>query len=167
MSEQQLSLSIIPLPRDIKMGQGSLKLGDVGQSPVNVTFPAVLERAGNLVHEMLEAVTGKEIKVLTNTYSCDNLVEISLTVDPGLPEDTYRITIMDAAILAGGSLRALQWAIASLMQMVHQAGHAGSPWSLPRCNITDAPAYPYIGLLVDLARKWHPVHVLKQCILLC
>lgn len=167
MSETQSTLSIIPLPRDVKMGQGSLKLGGAGLPPVNVTFSTELERAGILVHELLEAVTGKEIKVLTNTYSCETLVEISLTVDPGLPEDTYRITIMDTVILAGGSLRALQWAIASLMQMVHQAGPAGSPWILPRCNITDAPAYPYIGLLVDLARKWHPVRVIEQCIVLC
>jgi hexosaminidase len=167
MSETQPSLSIIPLPRDVKMGQGSLKLGGAGLPPVNVTFPTELEGAGKLVHELLEAITGKEVKVLANTYSCKTLVEISLTVDPGLPEDTYRIAIVDTTILAGGSLRALQGAIASLLQLVHQAGPAGSVWSVPRCNITDTPSYPYTGLMVDLARKWHPVHVIEQCIVLC
>jgi hexosaminidase len=167
MSEKQPSVSIIPLPRDVKMGQGSLNLGSAGQPPVNVTFPAELERTGTLLHELLEAVTGKEVKVLTNTYSCETLVEISLTVDPSLPEHTYRITIMDTIVLAGGSPRALQWAVASLLQLVHQASLADSVWTVPRCNITDAPAYPYIGLLVDLARKWHPVRVVEQCILLC
>lgn len=167
VSNEQQAIPIIPLPREIKAGQGMLDLGGARLPAVNITFPAGLERAGALLHGMLEAITDGEITALNNTYGCETLPGISLVVDATLPGDTYRISIVDSIVLAGGSERALMQAIASLLQLLERPGPAGTPWRVPRCNIIDAPVFPYIGLLVDLARKWHPVHVIERCIRLC
>ncbi|MBN2153158.1 MAG: family 20 glycosylhydrolase, partial [Candidatus Lokiarchaeota archaeon] len=161
------TVPVIPLPRDVEVGEGTLDLGGSARPPVSVAFPPGLEGAGHLVKEMLPAITGKEVNVLANADAGEAGVGIALSIDQSLPVDTYRVVIGDAIALAGGSTRALQWAIASLLQLVDRPEPSGTPWRAPRCKITDAPAYPYIGLLVDLARRWHPVDDVKRCILLC
>ena len=38
---------------------------------------------------------------------------------------------------------------------------------IPRMKITDQPYASYRGLMVDLARQWHPIDAVKQAVVLC
>ncbi len=167
MSDEQPFPPIIPLPRKVDRMEGHLDVGGAALPAVNISFPGGLEPVGRLVRDMLTAVTANEVKALSNTNSSDTLKTISLAIDASSPADQYRMHVADAISLTGGSARALQWAAASLLQLLDRPGPPGSPWRVPRCTVVDAPAYPYTGLLVDLARRWHPVDAVKQCILLC
>ena len=132
-----------------------------------MSYAGNLEPIGRLLQDMLPIITCEEIKVKANKTSGSNYEGISLAIDANLPVDQYKIHITDDIAFTGGSMQALHWAAATFLQLLERAGSPGTPWRVPRCTITDAPAYPYIGLLVDLARRWHPIRAVERCIVLC
>ena len=66
--------------------------------------------------------------------------------------------------LVGNAQPGLAWASAALLQLLERT-EAGI--FLPRVRVADAPAFGYRGLLVDVARQFHPVEALEGIIELC
>jgi hexosaminidase len=80
---------------------------------------------------------------------------------PTLGEDesyTLEITAARATLRAPTVVGALR-GFATLQQLVQS--DAGG-WFLPIVNIRDQPRFPWRGLLIDVARHWQPLDVLKR-----
>jgi hexosaminidase len=58
----------------------------------------------------------------------------------------------------------VSWGAVTLLQAVEAEG---GRLKVPRMRVQDEPAHPYRGLLVDVARRYHSVDVLKQVVQLC
>ncbi|GAA4784741.1 family 20 glycosylhydrolase [Microbacterium gilvum] len=75
--------------------------------------------------------------------------------DAALPDEGYRLDVDAAGIVVAASAPAgARHARATLAQLVEQ-GPEG--WVIRPVSIADAPRYPHRGLMLDVARHFHPV----------
>jgi hexosaminidase len=75
-------------------------------------------------------------------------------VDTHGPEG-YQLSAGEAGLTVSGGELGLIWAVQSLRQLVRDG-------AMPHAEITDAPAYPWRGSLLDVARWAHPVEFLYK-----
>ncbi len=91
--------------------------------------------------------------------------EIALELDPALPEEGFELDTRDAQIrLRGGDARGAAWAAGALLQL---AERTPAGLIVPRVRVEDAPAMAWRGLLVDVARQFHPLPQLREVVDLC
>jgi hexosaminidase len=96
--------------------------------------------------------------------SPDARTRCHLDVDTTLDEQAYRLNVDSTVTVTGGSAQAVAFGTVTVSQAIDITN--GAP-TLPRFTTEDAPDASYRGLLVDVAREWHGVSVLKQLVLLC
>ncbi len=90
---------------------------------------------------------------------------ILFLLDPAVPAEGYTLAV-DAA---GATVRAsdeigAQNAAATLVQLMRPAADG---ISLPEGRLEDAPDCSWRGIMIDLARDWHELHVLYEYVDLC
>ncbi|QQS48389.1 MAG: family 20 glycosylhydrolase [Acidobacteriota bacterium] len=80
---------------------------------------------------------------------------------PALDEDeTYRLTVRDGrATLAAPTVVGALHGLETFLQLLE--GDAGG-FFLPGVVIDDRPRFPWRGLMIDIARHWQPMEVLKR-----
>jgi hypothetical protein len=89
-----------------------------------------------------------------------------LKLDPGLTGLGQRITVSPAGILVEGTTyQAAAMASVTLLQSLQQ--EAGGPLRLPRMLLEDKPGSQYCGVMLDVARQWHPIEYLYEVVDLC
>ena len=89
---------------------------------------------------------------------------IELKIDQQLKSEAYRIEAGDRAVVTGGSSKGVAWGLVTLLQA---ADMNNGQVIIQEMKITDQPYAPYRGLMVDLARQWHPIDAVKQAVVLC
>lgn len=78
--------------------------------------------------------------------------------------EEYHIRVAQKAVVEGGSYQAVALGTATLLQSMYASSKGVS---IPRMEISDHPDRGYRGLLVDVARRYHSIATLQQCIELC
>lgn len=91
----------------------------------------------------------------------DQTAIIALSVDEDLSKEEYRLDISEKIIIQGGSHGAVSMGFTSLLQLLNDK------LEVPKVSIADQPDTPYRSLMIDLARGWHDMGVLKEIITLC
>ena len=81
-----------------------------------------------------------------------------------LRPDEYEISADENCLVACGGEEGAVYASATLAQLMKRTSRG---FAIPRGVIRDAPAYPWRGLMVDLARQWHPIRFLFAYVDLC
>ena len=76
----------------------------------------------------------------------------------GEADEAYVLTIKQSAQVEAHSLRGLQWAASTLLQMTRQNA------SLPQGVAQDAPAYEMRGFMIDCGRKFFPMSYLRNLV---
>ncbi len=90
---------------------------------------------------------------------------VSLLSDPELPEEGYRLVIgPDGASVSASAEKGMHNGLADLLSRMTCTGGV---LRAAACEKTDAPDCPYRGLMVDLARQWHPLPYLLRYVDLC
>ena len=90
---------------------------------------------------------------------------IHFVLDTAYAENEYVLTVDETGCIAAcGGMEAANYAAATLVQLMETDG--GS-LTLPVGRIQDKPACEWRGLMVDLARQWHPVEYLFRYVDLC
>ncbi len=87
-------------------------------------------------------------------------VGLDLGLDMELDSEEYRLRVADSIRLEGGSYAAVSFGLVTLMQSLDPDG------SVPRMEVRDAPASPYRGVMLDLARAWHDPSTIRDVITL-
>lgn len=157
-------LNIMPLPAKAQMGSGSLKI-DAGFAVAFVGFhDARLDRAGQRFSMQLTRETGflfgqgpadpaKATLVVATDHDSKPVQEL------GEDESyTLEVTPNGAKLHAAntlGTLRGLQ----TLLQLVSVTPEG---FAVPAVNLQDQPRFPWRGLMIDVARHFMPVSVLKR-----
>ncbi|MBQ8402518.1 MAG: family 20 glycosylhydrolase [Clostridia bacterium] len=88
-----------------------------------------------------------------------------LTLDTALPEEGYRMEIGEAGVaIAASAEKGMHNGLADLYAKIEKSGDA---LTVPETSVTEAPDCSYRGLMVDLARQWHPLPYILEYIDLC
>ena len=157
---------LVPMPKSIAPGQGSMTLG----SRMVAATPELRPLAEVAVEEIL-LLTGRKLSVAVGGGIQPGDVWLEITPGQkgasrnGLKENqSYVLEVNDLARVRGGSYAAVAYGTVTLLQWL--AGKSERT-TLPRCVVRDEPSSAYRGLLVDVARKPHSIATLKRCIQLC
>lgn len=88
-----------------------------------------------------------------------------LRIDPALANLNQRIVVSRKGILAEGSnYQSTAMASVTLLQALRTTEGA---LSLPVMYIEDKPGSVYCGVMLDVARQWHPIEKLREVVDLC
>ena len=149
MPDPTRDLPLVPYPRSIEIRGGEpFRLGD----GTSVTGDADASAAAA---RMLRARTG-----LTLDGTGPGVIEFRL-VAAGDPE-SYAIEVRaDGVVIAGRDPAGLFYGMLTLGQLVARDDDG---WSLPAASVADAPRFGYRGVMLDVARHFHPVETVKAFI---
>lgn len=164
LAQSPSELNVMPLPAKVQMGSGALKI-DAGFAVAFAGFrDARLDRAGQRFLEQLHRQTGI---VFANAAADVAKATLLVTTDHDskpiqeLGEDesyTLEVTSAGAKLHAAttlGSLHGLQ----TFLQLVTISPDG---FDVPAVSIQDQPRFPWRGLMIDAARHFMPVPVLKR-----
>lgn len=152
------SMHLIPAPKQLKTAPGALTL-ETGLRIIT-TDPA-LRPLAVVLSEEIAAVAGIAADAGTGAARPGDVV---LELNDLLEGEAYTIEINDRVTVGAADARAMAFATVTLLQAI-QRDQDGA--RLPRLSISDQPDAAHRGLMVDLARQWHPIHTLKQIIRIC
>lgn len=148
------SLNLIPFPQKAQQLEGLIRLNE--ESKIVVDDPRLTPIAKVLSQRIL-LQTGLELAIASGVAEAN---DIFLMLEEGLAPEGYSVVVDDRVKLSGGDYRAVCWAAATLSQLLHDGANA----ALPRVRIEDRPDYEFRSVLLDLARRWHPIDTVEQTI---
>ncbi|HUN63677.1 MAG TPA: family 20 glycosylhydrolase [Candidatus Sulfotelmatobacter sp.] len=157
-------LNVMPLPAKVEMGSGTLKIDGSFTLAFTGYKDARLDRAGQRFITTLRHQTG--LVLLHNSTNAANPTLLVTTDHDSKPveelgEDesyTLEVTPTAAKIHAAnvlGSMHGLQ----TFLQLVTISSGG---FVAPAVNIQDQPRFPWRGLMIDVARHFIPLEVLKR-----
>ncbi len=149
---------MIPYPADVRREKGRFRLAPAGR--IVVADPQLLPLA-NLFAIELRAITTVQPAVVQGAAADGDIV---LTIDPAKAAESYTLATGSRAEICGGSCTAVAMGTVTLLQSF---GRGRTRFVAPAMHVEDSPAAPYRGLMIDLARQWHPYEFLKQAVQLC
>ncbi|MDH6110752.1 hexosaminidase [Kitasatospora sp. MAP12-15] len=88
--------------------------------------------------------------------------DVELRLDAGLGPEEYRIAVDERrALLTAGGAGGLHWAAQTLRQLLGPDAYRRAPlrrtgWTLPACELADAPRFGWRGVLLDVSRHFLP-----------
>ncbi len=156
ISAPQTSLPLVPWPRSITFRTGSLALN----RPVLVATSPNLLPLTKILAEEIQAKTGIKPALASKPTQGSIILKLAPNGDP----ESYRIEVNQSVTISAANPRGLAWGTVTLLQALQTKDNA---LQIRRMSIEDKPARPHRGLLIDVARRYHSIDVLKQCVELC
>ncbi|MET0297422.1 MAG: beta-N-acetylhexosaminidase [Microbacterium sp.] len=87
---------------------------------------------------------------------------ISLRIEAGGTPESYVLTADAASVtVVGADAAGLFYGVQTLVQLIER--HADG-WRIPAVRVADAPRFAYRGVMLDVARHFHPVTTVKAYI---
>ena len=87
---------------------------------------------------------------------------IALTITADGPAESYVLDTSAAGVtVMGADAAGLYYGIQTLVQLITPAGDG---WEIPAVHIADAPRFAYRGVMLDVARHFHPVSTVQAYI---
>ncbi|MCX7047357.1 MAG: family 20 glycosylhydrolase [Candidatus Sumerlaeota bacterium] len=155
-------INLIPWPKTLTPASGAMELG--AESRIVAEDGSLLPLA-NILADEIRWLTGRRLKAEQGTARPG---DIGLQIFPALKGEASQLKIDDKAIAGGADYGGVAMASASILQLLRLEGEGGAMRIfLPRLAIEDAPFVSYRGLMVDVARKFHSIETLEQCVILC
>jgi len=145
---------IIPLPKSYKSNDEVFRL----TSDVEICYSEDLKEMAGLLAESLSPATGWDFDVL-KSKSIDNKY-ISISVDKTMlsENEAYKLTATKKYIkIVGADAAGVFNGIQTLLQMLpeeiyNKERQKGIEWKINGAEITDAPLYPWRGVMLDASR---------------
>ncbi|MCK5137604.1 MAG: carbohydate-binding domain-containing protein [Bacteroidales bacterium] len=163
--ESGISGSIIPTPVSTESHGDKVAIGD----GLMIHYQDGLDREAQYLAGMLESVMGKDPAVMESTTGGPNIIHLRvLNEDRKLGYEAYQLTAHpeNGVIITGGDPAGVFYGIQSLLAMVPLKA-----WSKPEANIeidavtiSDAPAFGYRGMHLDIARNFNEPAAIKKLI---
>ncbi len=153
--KQAVQESIVPQPKQLLNKGNTLLLSKESKS---YSPDETAQKLLQLFDADLQKLSG--IGLGTTSRNGAN-ADVIFLIDTSLQKEEYHIDIEKIIHVLGGSYQALKMAESSLIQMV-EIEHG--LLAFPVLNLIDYPDVAYRGLMLDLARQWHDIATIKQCI---
>ncbi len=146
---------IIPIPKAAVPGGSTI----VFPSPTSISATPELKPIGQLLADEVQTAFGVKWKQETEPTGT-----IRLKIDKSLAPEEYNLIVGSHTTIEGGSYQAVAMGTMSLLQCLKPFG---TGLSAPLMAVQDKPTFGYRGLLIDVARKYHSINTLKQCVEMC
>ncbi len=147
---------VIPYPANVQHQEGRLILS----GPLSIAAgDNQLLPSARVLAKHIEALTQYETRV--NAQVSESQATIRMEIDETLPEHSYELLVNDHITLTGHSAAAVALAMPSVLQSMEQVG---AQYGLPKMKMIDAPDYDYRAVMLDVARRWHPLTTLYETI---
>lgn len=156
-------LGLVPLPAQISLVEGSVRLTD--DSRVIAAGDAAAVAA--LLAASLRVSTGLALPVVDDAAAPGDIA-LLLTPGAGLAAEAYTLDVVDQRVQVQASDAAgLFYGAQTLRQLlppeaVSPSLQAGVDWVIPGVQIADAPAYSWRGGMLDVARHFFDSDVVKR-----
>lgn len=147
-------MDLIPAPIAVRTTAADPGL-PLGPDTTLVSGPGT-EDAERWLRSALGAATG-----LALPRAADPVIALSL--DPALAPEEYRIGVgAGSARIAAGGPAGAHWGAQTLRQLLGPEAYRRAPlrrtgWTLPACELRDAPRFGWRGVLIDVARHFLPL----------
>jgi hexosaminidase len=148
---------LVPFPKSCQPGNGRLVLN--AECRIIATDESLLPLA-NLASEEMSLLFTAKCRVARDGGEPG---AITLKIDKQFSAEAYQLEVTDRAVVKGGSYKGVVWGLVTLLQ---SATAKNGQIVVPQAIIADRPYAEYRGLLVDLARHWHPIETVKQAVVL-
>ena len=161
-------LALIPIPQSVRIGEGAFRWSP-GQD-VAVHDKVLLD--WELDERLLEVIDpgGLHTATVKGPHGPDSGVH--LLINPTLWDlgpEAYKLSIReDSLTISSATPTGVFYGIQTLRQLLPQleveAGASAmySNWSVPACEITDAPRFGWRGQLLDVSRHFLPLEFVKK-----
>ena len=135
----------LPVPRQFERGQGIFKV----DRPTSVAFDPSFESE----FRHLQGSWPGSLQIRSKA------AKVRLLKDPGVSgAEAYAISVTPSGVeLRASGNAGMFYAVTTLLALVENA-------AIPACEIADAPAYPYRGMHVDVARNFQSVPAIYRLI---
>jgi len=145
--------ALLPQPTSLVTRPGQFVLSE----GTGLTGPPAIT---DLVRELLGPATGF-------AFPAGPDVVLSVTADPALGAEGYRLSVTPERIAAEGTEDGLRWAVQTLRQLLPADVYAADTpndarWTVPCVDIEDLPHHGWRGCLLDVARWCLPVPFLRR-----
>lgn len=161
--------NLIPRPVLVVPAEGSFALSTDTRIVVSDATEETLA-VGQYLSELLSPATGYDLPVTgADIAPPAGSLTLSLTDDPQLGEEGYRLTITAQGIVLEAQQPAgLFWGVQTIRQLLPPAVERQSVqpglWLLPTGTITDYPRFEWRGVMLDVARHFFSVEDVKRVI---
>jgi hexosaminidase len=147
--------AVIPLPAHVATGQGSFALDR------NVRIVAPADKRAQEIAAFLRDGIRDQSGLALRTGKAGKRPSIELRIDPSIRgEEAYRLSVTpQQVVIAAADDRGLFWGVQTLRQLLPVRGTAQS---IAAVRIDDAPRYAWRGVMLDAARHFIPVALVKQ-----
>ena len=152
------NLNIIPQPRSVNIGAGQFVLNNHSAIGVSDTSLAVL--AGYFQKEVSKA---KGLTIAVNNNHEAGLINLELVNTPQIAGGYLLKVAPDCITISSQNKEGVFYGLTTLLQLVNgQSAGSNGDLALPVCEITDAPRYPWRGLMLDESRHFFGKEKVKQ-----
>ncbi|MGB4776734.1 family 20 glycosylhydrolase [Microbacterium sp.] len=152
-------LGLVPLPASVRLqgapGMALTTATTVAGPDADLMRALLATRTGTKLHRSdakpAESATNPALSLRIGGVRAG----ITLAIEPGGPPESYRITVDSAsATVTGADPAGLFYGIHTLVQLIRPVGDG---WEIPAVAIDDAPRFAYRGVMLDVARHFHPI----------
>ena len=147
-------INVLPRPLQIVQKEGALSL--MNGFDMNVKTDE-LKPLAKILRKDFYLLTG--IDKITSAITPTPVIQ--LAIDKTLAKEAYQLSIDQQIKIKGGSYGAVSMGVTTLWQLMNPQ------LEVPKLEIKDEPTSNYRSLMVDIARAWHDITVLKELIVLC
>ncbi len=162
--ENLSSISIIPYPAEITIGEGKLAVSSL----TAITYPS--EETAKYASDfatMLAKTSGTTLTVKESGTSAE-AGEIWLTADASLPAEGYTLNVNENGVEIKAATKAgFFYAIQTLKQLLPRdlfgnTLNSDADWNIPFVNIADQPQFGHRGFMMDVARHFFDKDEVKK-----
>ncbi len=159
-------LDLMPVPASVTRLQGSFSLGETlsvaVDGPASERIDGALERF--VLRLAKQTATPVHLDRVNEAGKAVVVIEFPLVPSGPVPsledDESYRLSVAPGKITleSAGPVGVLR-GLATLAQLPTREGDA---WVLPAVEISDAPRFPWRGLMIDVVRHWQPMEVIER-----
>ncbi len=170
------ALNIIPEPQSVSFGKGEFKVKGANFNYDSFLGKNTAEAIAKLADDIYIS-TGKVSSLAVATgvnygSPIGSLKGIYFLKDATLAPEEYKIEVASRAVkVTASDHNGFLYAIATLRQMLPTEVFAGQQVkgsvTIPCCTIQDKPRFGYRGIMLDCARHFFPVDVVKKWLDVC
>ncbi|MFE5409240.1 beta-N-acetylhexosaminidase [Microbacterium sp. NPDC056569] len=141
--------AVVPAPVSIETGSGA---------PFRLTSATTVTGETDAAAALSAIVGARTALALADGDGDGDGIELRIDTGTGGPE-SYRIVADEASVsVTGADAAGLFYGVQTLSQIIARDEQG---WTVPAVTIDDSPRFAYRGVMLDVARHFHPVETVK------
>jgi hexosaminidase len=141
--------AVVPAPASIEAGSGA---------PFRLSSATTVTGEKDAAAALASVVQARAGLALASVDD-GGAIELRIDRSAGSGAESYRIAVDEASVVvAGADAAGLFYGVQTLGQLI---ARDGGEWTVPAVTIADAPRFAYRGVMLDVARHFHPAETVK------